>query len=148
MSQPTRVPEGPLKLRTALVSLTLVSTLALAACGGSDGESEEAAEQQATPARARAEIGEVRKALDSAVSSLAEGDAKAADNAVSEGYLEHFEQVEGPLEKVDPELKEKLEDSIRENLRDTIQHGGSVALVTRMVSAIKADLTTAEQKLR
>jgi DNA anti-recombination protein RmuC len=137
-----------MSLRTAAVSLALVSALIVAACGGSDTESEEAAEQQATPAQARAEIGEVRKALDSAVASLRDGDAKAADNAVSEGYLQHFEKVEGPLGKVDAELNEKLEDSIREELRETIQDGGSVGEVTRMVSAIKADLATAEHKLR
>jgi len=136
-----------LKLRTALVSFALVSALALAACGG-DSESEEAAEQNATPAQARAEIGAVRKALDTAVSQVQAGDAKAADNTVSEGYLEHFEKVEGPLGKVDGELNEKLEDSIREGLREKIQDGGSVAEVTRMVNAIKADLATAEQKLR
>jgi DNA anti-recombination protein RmuC len=136
-----------MSLRTAVVSLVLVSALALAACG-SESESEEAAERQASPAQARAEIGEVRKALDSAVAALREGDAKGADNAVSEGYLEHFEKVEGPLGKVDGELNEKLEDSIREELRERIQDGGSVAEITRMVSAIKADLATAEQKLR
>jgi ABC-type enterochelin transport system substrate-binding protein len=136
-----------MSLRTVVVSLVLVSALALGACG-SERDSEEAAEQQAGPAEARAEIGEVRKALDSAVASLREGDAAAADDAVSEGYLEHFEKVEGPLEKVDAELNEKLEDSIREVLREKIQDGGSVGEVTRMVSAIKADLATAEQKLR
>jgi hypothetical protein len=135
------------KLRSALVSLALVSALALAACGG-ESESEESAEQSATPVRARAEIGEVRNALDTAVSQLREGDAKAADNTVSEGYLEHFEKVEGPLEKVDGELNEKLEDSIREELREKIQDGGSVAEVTQLVSAIKTDLATAEQKLQ
>jgi hypothetical protein len=134
------------KLRTALVSFALVSAPALAACGG-ESESKEAAEQSATPAQARAEIGEVRKALDTAVSQLREGDAKAADNTVSEGYLEHFEKVEGLLGKVDGELNEKLEDSIREELREKIQDGGSVAEVTQMVTAIKADLATAEQKL-
>jgi DNA anti-recombination protein RmuC len=136
-----------MKLRTALVSLVLASVFAIAACGG-ESESEEAAEQNATPAQARAEIGEVRKALDTAVAELKEGDAKAADNTVSEGYLEHFEKVEGPLEKVDDELNEKLEDSIREELREKIQDGGSVAEVTQMVDAIKADLATAEQKLQ
>jgi hypothetical protein len=135
------------KLRTALVSLALVGALGIAACGG-ESESEEAAEQNATPAQARAEIGEVRKALDSAVAELKEGDAKAADNTVSEGYLEHFEKVEGPLGKVDDELNEKLEDSIREDLRETIQDGGSVAEVTQKIDAIKADLATAEQKLQ
>ena len=136
-----------MKLRTALVSLALASALAVAACGG-ESESEEAAEQNATPAQARAEIVQVRKALDSAVAQLKEGDAKTADNTVSEGYLEHFEKVEGPLDDVDHELNEKLEDSIREELREKIQDGGSVAEVTRMISAIKADLATAEQKLQ
>src|SRR3954454_21541498 len=139
--------EDPVKPRTALVSLALMSALALAECGG-ESESEEAAEQNATPAQARAEIGEVRKALDTAVAHLREGDAKAADNTVSEGYLEHFEKVEGPLGKVDGELNEKLEDSIREELREKIQDGGSVAEVTQLVSAIKTDLATAEQKLQ
>jgi hypothetical protein len=134
------------KLRTALVPLALVSAFGLAACGG-ESKSEEAAEQNATPAQARAEIGEVRKALDTAVAQLRDGDAKAADNTVSEGYLEHFEKVEGPLGKVDDELNEKIEDSIREDLREKIQDGGSVAEVTQMVSAIKADLAAAEQKL-
>jgi hypothetical protein len=124
-----------------------VSALGLAACGG-ESESEEAAEQDSTPAQARAEIGEVRTALDKAVAELNEGDAKAADNTVSEGYLEHFEKVEGPLGKVDDELSEKIEDSIREELREKIQDGGSAAEVTRMVAAIKADLATAEQKLQ
>jgi hypothetical protein len=33
-------------------------------------------------------------------------------------------------------------------LREKIQDGGSVAEVTQMISAIKADLATAEQKLQ
>jgi DNA anti-recombination protein RmuC len=137
-----------MSLRTAAVSIALVSGLALAACG-SDGKSDEAAaEQEASPAQARAEIGATRRALDSAVASLREGDANAADEAVSEGYLEHFEKVEGPLGKVDHGLTAKLEDSIREELRAKIQDGGSVAEVTRMVSEIKGDLATAERKLR
>jgi hypothetical protein len=139
-----------------LVALAFASSLALAACGSEEragtpsGQSSTAAgaAEQATPAEARAEIGAVRTALDTALGSLQEGDAKAADNAVAEGYLQHFENVEGPLEKVDHELKERLEESIREKLRDTIRNGGSVAEVTTMVRAIKADLATAERKLR
>jgi ABC-type enterochelin transport system substrate-binding protein len=103
-----------LKLRTALVSPSVTSAFALAACGGESRTEETAAEKTSSAARARAETGEVRKALDSAVASMKQGDAKAADNAVSEGYLQH----------------------------------GSVAEVTKMISAIEADLLTAEQKLR
>src|SRR3954471_16920 len=133
-------------LRPAVAALALVSSLALAACG-SDGD-KKAEEEQATPGQARAEIGEVPAALDTAVASLKEGDAKAAEDAVSEGYLQHFEKVEGPLEEADAELNERLEDGIREKLRAKIRDGGSAAEVTRMVSAVKADLATAEQKLR
>ena len=133
-------------LRPVVAALALVSSLALAACG-SDKETEKA-EEQTSPAQARAEIGEVRAALDQAVASLREGDAKAAENAVSEGYLQHFEKVEGPLGAVDAELNEKLEDGIREDLRDKIRDGAPVTEVTRMVSDLKADLATAEQKLR
>jgi hypothetical protein len=137
-----------MSLRTAAVSIALVSGLGLAACGSGGPSDEAAAEQEATPAQARAEIVATRRALDRAVGSLREGDAKAADDAVSEGYLQHFEKVEGPLGKVDRELTEKLEDSIREELRAKIRDGGSAAEVTRMVSEIKGDLATAEQRLR
>jgi DNA anti-recombination protein RmuC len=143
-----------MSIRHVVLALALVSSLALAACGsdeetaGQGTKAAEEAEEQSTPAQARAEIGEVRTALDSALSSLKEGDAKAAEEAVSEGYLQHFEKVEGPLGKVDAELNEQLEDTIREELRDTIRNGGSVEQVTRMISEIKADLETAEQKLR
>ena len=140
-----------MSLRMFAVALALVTSLALAACGSDENTSSssgQSVEESATPAEARAEIGEVRAALDSALASLREGDAKAAENAVSEGYLQHFEKVEGPLEKVDGELNEQLEDGIREELRDTIRNGGSVEQVTKMIGEIKADLDTAEQKLR
>jgi hypothetical protein len=143
-----------MSLRIFAAAVALVASLALAACGSdedtssSGGQSAEPAEESATPAQARVEIGEVRAALDSALASLREGDAKAAEEAVSEGYLQHFEKVEGPLDKVDHELNEELEDGIREELRDTIRNGGSVDQVTKMITELKADLDTAEQKLR
>src|SRR4051812_25497093 len=111
-----------MSLRPAVAALALVSSLALAACGSAGDKKAE--EEQGTPAEARAEIGEVRAALDTAVASLKEGDVKAAEDAVSEGYLQHFEKVEGPLGSVDEELNEKLEETIREQLRDTIRNGG------------------------
>ena len=134
-------------LRFALVCIGLIGALALAACG-SEQESEEAAETQATPAQARAEIGAVRRALDEAVAALRNGDARAAENAVAEGYLAHFEKVEGPLDEVDHALKERLEDGIREDLRGRIHDGAPVAEVRQMVGAIKADLAVAERRLR
>jgi hypothetical protein len=67
---------------------------------------------------------------------------------VSEGYLEHFEDVEGPLDKVDHELNEKLEDGIKGDLRDRIRSGAPVAEVERLIARLDADLATAERKLK
>jgi hypothetical protein len=136
-------------LRPLLTASVLACSLALVACGSeSKSESAAATEEQATPAQAIAEIAEVRTALDAAVVAVKAGKADEADQLVSEGYLQHFEKVEGPLDKVDHELNEKLEDTIREELRDKIKSGASAAEVEKLVSGIKADLATAEQKLQ
>jgi hypothetical protein len=138
-------------LRRPLLALALACSLGISACGGDDSggsSSREPEEAQATPAQAVAEIGEVRTALDRAVTSLKAGNAKQADETVAEGYLEHFEKVEGPLEKVDGELNEHLEEAIRTDLRERIKAGASVAEVQTMVGRIKADLAEAERKLR
>jgi high-affinity iron transporter len=136
-------------LRRLVTSAVLASSLALAASGSEDkGPAAAAAEQETTPAEARAEIAAVRTGLDKAVAAMKDGDAKQAEELVSESYLQHFEHVEAPLKKVDAKLNEKLEDTIREELRDKIKSGGSAAEVEKMVTQIKADLATAEQKLQ
>jgi hypothetical protein len=133
-------------LRRPLLVLALAGSLGISACGGDDNG--EAEESQATPAQAVAEIGAVRTALDRAVASLKAGNARQAEETVAQGYLEHFEKVEGPLEKVDGELNEHLEDAIRTDLRRRIKEGASVAEVRTMVGRIKADLAEAERKLQ
>jgi high-affinity iron transporter len=137
-------------LRHLVTATVMASSLALSACGSEEKQTGQpaAAETEGTPAQARAEIAEVRTALDKAVAALKDGDAKQAEELVSEGYLQHFEKVEGPLKKVDAELNEKLEDTIREELRAKITSGGSAAEIEKMVTSIKADLATAEQKLQ
>ena len=138
------------RTRTTVTALALSGALGLAACGDDEkkNSAREAAEHSATPAQAVAEIGDTRTALDAGLKALRSGDRAKAQELISEGYVQHFEEVEGPLGKVDHELNEKLEDSIREELREKIQDGGSISEVTRMVSAIKADLAAAEQKLK
>jgi hypothetical protein len=137
-------------LRRPLLALALAGSLGISACGGDESGSadREAEEAQATPAQAVAEIGEVRTALDRAVASLKAGNAKQAEETVAEGYLQHFEKVEGPLEKVDGELNEHLEEAISTDLRRRIKQGASVAEVRGMVRRVKADLAEAERKLR
>ena len=132
--------------RPLALSFAVAGSLALAACG--DDKNSEAEETKATPAQAVTEIAATREALDQGLEQLKSGDRKAAEETVADGYLEHFEIVEGPLEEADGELNEKIEDTLREELREKIKDGGSVAEVTALVNEIKADLATAETKLK
>ena len=125
--------------------LTLAGSLALAACGSEDTSSSGPA---ASTGEARAEAAKTRVALRQAVTQLKAGDRKAAENTVSDGYLQHFEDVEAPLDKVDHELKESLEDGIRGDLRTKISSGAPVAEIERLVAILDADLAQAEQKLK
>jgi hypothetical protein len=136
-----------MKLGSAVVTVALSSSFALSACG-SEEKSSVASEQEASPAEAVTEIGQVRSGLDRAVGALRSGDAGQAEEIVSETYVEHFEKVEGPLEKVDHALKERLEEGISGELRQEIREHKPYAQVKRHVDQIKADLNTAETKLK
>lgn len=124
--------------------MALGAGVLLGACGGDDEE----AESSTTPAQAIAEIGEVRSGLDSALATYATGDSVKADEQVGDAYLKHFELVEGPLDKVDHELNEKLEHAIREELREKIKAKAPEAEVTALADEIRADLDKAEAALR
>src|SRR4051794_25270654 len=142
----------PAMLRRPIAVFTLSGALLVAACGGQedDGarEAREAREQQSTPAQAVSEIGKVRVGLDSAVASLKAGDRAQAGETLAESYVAHFERVEGPLEKVDPKLKEELEETIAKDLRGRVKDGAPTAEVQRLVDRVKAQLTMAQQKLK
>jgi hypothetical protein len=133
------------RIRPALITLALGSAVALVACGE---DKKAAGDQPAGAATAIAEIGETRTALDRGLEAFKAGDKARAQELVSEGYVQHFEEVEGPLEKVDHALKEKLEQTIAMGIRDKIKQGAPVAEVQALVGQAQADLTTAEQKLK
>src|SRR3954447_13234277 len=111
-----------MKRATLLPSAALTSlALAFAACGDDNSSSSSSAEDStAAKSTALREAGETRDALQAALATYKQGDKAAAEEQVSEAYLQHFEEVEGPLEKADDELNEKLEDAIREGLRADI----------------------------
>ena len=131
-------------MRSAVLTAGLTASLALAACGSDDKSSA----APASASEARTEAAATRASLQKALTQLKAGDRKAADDTVSEGYLQHFEDVEGPLDKVDHELNEKLEDGIKGDLREKIKSGAPVAKVEQLVASLDADLKTAESKLR
>lgn len=133
-----------LKSRHTVAAVSLSAALGLGACGGDD----KAGGKPASASDARAQAAATRKALQTALTQVKAGDRKAADNTVSEGYLQHFEDVEGPLGKADKELNEKLEDSIKVDLRHKIRSNAPAAEVEKLIQSLDADLARAEQKLR
>jgi hypothetical protein len=122
------------------------SSLALAACGGSDSDTTE--RETAGPTTAVKEVGETRDALKSALATYKDGDAAGAQEQVAEAYVSHFEEVEGPLEDKNEELNEDLEHAISSELRDAMKARKPVAAVERKVDDILADLDKAEAALR
>ena len=135
----------PTRVRSAFALTLAGAALALAACG--DDEDSGSSEPATTPAEAITEIEEVRTGLDESLAAYEEGDAETAEQLAGDAYLEHFELVEGPLEEVDAELTEELEELIREELRTAIVEGEPVKDVEALVDEANAGLDEAEAAL-
>src|SRR5262249_1286607 len=133
------------QMRAKFSVVAAVAALAFAGCGG---DSSKEAEQQASPAVAKQEAAETREALTAALATYKSGDTKAAEDQVAEAYLQHFEEVEGALEKKDAELKEKLEGAINTDLRTAMKDGKPASEVESQVNAVVADLQKAEAALQ
>jgi hypothetical protein len=137
------------KARIGAMAALLAIAAAAAGCGSSDSDSDrEAAEHQATPPQAIAQIAAVRSGLTEALATYKSGDHAAADEQVGTAYLEHFELVEGPLEEVDHELTEELEDGIREHLREAMQDDAPTSQVRKLVDQLDAQLEEAKAALQ
>lgn len=132
--------------RTVLVLALLAGALALAGAGcvGSSPDDEESA----TPTEAVAEIDEIKTMLDQGLTQYRSGDKDAADTTVGDAYLEHFEQVEHPLEERDHLLMEKLEHRISTEIRDQIKADAPADDVAQLIDETKADLDIAKTKLQ
>lgn len=136
-----------MKVRLALFT-SLLTLSALAAACGSDSKSKSTEEQSATPAQAIDRIGKVRNELDRALVKYKAGDKKGADQIVGDAYLEEFEAVEAPLEKVDKKLVGELEAGIRQRLRAKIKAGAPVPEIASDISSLKKRLDKAEAALQ
>ena len=135
-------------MRRLVLLALFTGSLALTACGGSDSSSGESEQENASPATARKEVGETRDALNAALATYKEGDKTGAQEQVAEAYVSHFEEVEGPLEAKDGELKESLEHAIADDLRSSMKAGKAASQVEAQVKAIVADLDKAEAALQ
>ena len=134
-----------MQIRNIVLALAAVSALAVPACGDDEKKAQSA---ETTPAAAIEEANKTSVGLTTALKTYKDGDKAAAEEQVSETYLQHFELVEGPLEEVDHELNEELEEAISTDLRGKVADGAPAAEVRRLVADIKADLETAERKLK
>ena len=138
--------------RTLLLLVLLLGLVAtVTACGGSDNDSSqsaEAAEGELSAKEASAEIDEIKSLLDQAVMQYRNGDKTAADTTVGDAYLEHFEEVEHPLEERDHEFMEELEHRISTEIRDEMKQGTSADEVAALVEQTKADLDRAKAMLQ
>lgn len=135
------------RARPALAATVVSGVLAMAGCGD-DGDTSTGAEQSVTPETAIAEVEETQSGLTDALATYSSGDDAAAADQATETYLQHFELVEGPLEEVDPELTEELEEMIREELVGAMEAGDPVPEVTALVDEIDAGLDDAAKQLQ
>ncbi len=124
-----------------LLALTLAG--AGAGCGSDDAD-----EADVTPAAAAAEIDTIKSMLDDALAKYEDGDAEAAEELVGDAYLEHFEEVEHPLEEADEELMEDLEHTISTEIRTKMNDGAPAAEVEQLIVVTKADLDRAKAALQ
>jgi hypothetical protein len=128
-----------------------MAVLALAAgCGDSDSSTNEAAEAEAavTPQKALAEIEQVRAGLSAGLVAYRQGETEKAEELVGDAYLEHFENVEHPLEEADHELNEGLEELISTEIRKEMKDDSGAADVEALVAEANRGLDEAEKALK
>src|ERR1044071_446259 len=73
-------------------------------------------------------------------------DYSSAEKYATSAYLDNFEYVEAPLEKVDPKLMHNLEIMMREQLRETLKKGQQSEAIV-LLNNITTNLSTAANLL-
>jgi DNA repair exonuclease SbcCD ATPase subunit len=141
-------------MRTFVLALLALSLVGFGAACGSDDENgaaattTESSEEDTSPAAAAAEIDTIKSMLDDALAKYKAGDAEAAEETVGDAYLEHFEEVEHPLEEVDEELMEDLEHTISTDIRTKMKNGAPASEIEQLIEQTKTDLDEAKSKLQ
>jgi high-affinity iron transporter len=90
----------------------------------------------------------IRDLLNSTISSVNDGDYKAAEATAIKAYLDNFEYLEAPIEKHDPDLMQDIEIEMREELRQMILEERSPQEINGFVTAILGKLDQAENLLK
>ena len=74
-------------------------------------------------------------------------DYRAADKAAMTAYLDNYEYLEAPIEKLNSTLMVDIEVDMREELRDMLKEEQSPTAIENFVNSILVKLSTAEQLL-
>ena len=137
-------------MRRMLLLFTLLAALAVGVAGcGSDSESSDEAttEESSSTAEALEQVEAIPGLLDEAVTTYRSGDHDAAADAVGDIYLEHYEDVEGPLGERNHDLMEEIEEQISTELRQAMETGEPESEIDALVAKIKTNLEQAEKEL-
>lgn len=90
----------------------------------------------------------IRDLLSEVISEVKQSeDYRAADKAATTAYLDNYEYLEAPIEKLNSTLMTDIEVDMREELRDMLKEGQSPTAVEGFVNEILVKLSIAEQLL-
>ncbi|MBM4407464.1 MAG: hypothetical protein FJ038_02405 [Chloroflexi bacterium] len=141
----------PTRARRSLAVLGVAAAIGLGACTGAAATPAPTAAPTAAASTAvdlAAEVDATVAGLESALTKYRAGDKQGALDAIAETYENHFELVEHPLEEVDHDFMENLEELIAVKTRAVIQDGKPVADLEALVSEAKTLLAQAKDMLK
>ncbi|MDQ4073795.1 MAG: FTR1 family protein, partial [Thermoproteota archaeon] len=90
----------------------------------------------------------IRSLLEEVKQKVNQGDYRQADRLAIQAYLDNYEYLEAPIEKIDPELMLAIEIDMREELREMIKANNSTSQIIPFVDNILNDLNRAENLLK
>lgn len=135
------------RVRFAAVSLALGAALAIGACTGAASTPAPTTAASQAAVDVAAEIDATVAGLEEALTKYRAGDKQGALDAIAETYEKHFELVEGPLDEVDHDFMENLEELVAIKTRAVIQDGKPVAELEALVTEAKTLLAQAKEML-
>jgi high-affinity iron transporter len=93
-------------------------------------------------------LSEIRRLLSSVITEVKDNaDYETADSYAVKAYLDNYEYLEAPLERVDPKLMAEIETEMREELRSMLAEKENPTRITIFVNTIVDKLNTAEALL-
>lgn len=129
------------------VSLLVESTTSgsVFAQGTTESDAAEASKEAQTIAERLELISTIQRFLNQAVIEYSDQNFAGAAELTQTAYLDNYEQLETPLDQLDPALKEATETMIREDVQSAIETKVPISELQQLVTTIDGNLTTAQQ---